>query len=53
MAPTEIRIASSAKNSMAGKTVKTFEFTMVVNEKGIHKLTVDSKNLKLEATCKG
>jgi len=47
----QIRIASSAKNSMAGKTVKTFEFTMVVNEKGIHKLTVDSKNLKLRATC--
>lgn len=53
MAPTEIRIASSAKNSMAGKTVKTFEFKMLVNEKGIHKLTVNSKNLKLEATCKG
>lgn len=51
MAPTEIRLVSSAKNSMAGKTVRAFEFTMVVNEKGICKLTVNSKNLKLEATC--
>ena len=53
MAPTEIRLASSAKNSMAGRTVRTFEFTVVINEKGIHKLTVNSKNLKLEATCTG
>ncbi len=51
MAPTEIRLASSAKNSMAGKTIRTFQFTLVVNEKGIHQLTVNSKNLKLEATC--
>ena len=51
LAPTEIRLASSAKNSMAGKTIRTFQFTLVVNEKGIHQLTVNSKNLKLEATC--
>jgi len=51
MAPSEIRLASSAKNSIAGKTLKTFEFTLLINEKGIHKLIVDSKNLKLEATC--
>ena len=51
MAPSEIRLASSAKNSIAGKTLKTFDFTLLINEKGIHKLTVDSKNLKLEATC--
>lgn len=53
MAPKEIRLASSAKNSMAGRTVRTFEFTVVINEKGIRKLTANSKNLKLEATCKG
>ena len=51
MAPSEIRLASSAKNSIAGKTLKTFDFTLLINEKGIHKLTVISKNLKLEATC--
>ena len=51
MAPSEIRLASSAKNSIAGKTLKTFDFTLLINEKGIHKLTVDSKNLKMEATC--
>ncbi len=51
LAPTEIRLASSAKNSMAGKTIRTFQFTIVVNEKGIHKLNANSKNLKLEATC--
>jgi len=53
MAPKEIRLASSAKNSVAGRTIRTFEFTVVINEKGIRKLTVNSKNLKLEATCKG
>ena len=51
MAPSEIRLASSAKNSIAGKTLKTFDFTLLINEKGIHKLTVDSKDLKMEATC--
>ena len=51
LAPSEIRLVSSAKNSMAGKTVRTFDFTLLVNKKGIHKLTVDSKNLKLVAIC--
>jgi urea transporter len=51
MAPSEIRLVSSAKNSMAGKTVRSLDFTLLINERGIHKLTVDSQNMKLEATC--
>jgi len=51
MAPSEIRLTSMAKNTIAGKTLRTFDFTILVNESGIHKLTVKSKGLQLEATC--
>jgi murein DD-endopeptidase MepM/ murein hydrolase activator NlpD len=51
MAPTEIRLISSAVNSLGGKAIGAFEFSLVINEKGIHKLTAHSKKLKLEATC--
>ncbi|MCK4751430.1 MAG: M23 family metallopeptidase, partial [Bacteroidales bacterium] len=51
MAPTEIRLVSSARNSIAGKKLGSFDFTLLLNEKGIHKLKVESKNLQLEATC--
>lgn len=51
MAPSEIRLISTARNSMAGRTLQAFDFTMLVNEKGIHKLTVAARGLQLEATC--
>jgi len=51
MSPTEIRLVSSAKNSIGGRSVKAIDFTLVVGEKGIRKLTVDSKKVKLEAVC--
>ena len=53
MAPSEIRLASSAVNSLAGKELKRYDFTLLLNEKGIQKLTVVSTNLQLEATCTG
>ncbi len=51
MAPSEIRLVSSARNSFAGKEIRSFNFTLVINQKGIHKLTVESLNLQVEAIC--
>ncbi len=51
MAPSEIRLVSSARNSFAGKVLRSFSFTLLIHQKGIHKLTVVSKNLQLEAVC--
>jgi len=51
MAPSEIRLASSAKNTMAGRTMQKFDFTMLVNEHGLHKFTAGAKGLQLEAIC--
>lgn len=51
MAPSEIRLASSAKNTMTGRTMQKFDFTILVNERGLHKLTVISKGIQLEAIC--
>ena len=51
MAPSEIRLVSSARNSVAGKALSSFSFTLLLNQQGIHKFTVASKNLQLEAIC--
>ena len=51
MAPSEIRLVSSARNSIAGKALSSFNFTLLLNQQGIHKLTVESKHLQLEAIC--
>jgi urea transporter len=51
MAPSEIRLTSSAVNKIGGKTLQQFEFSLLINAKGIHQLKVNSGNLKLEATC--
>ena len=45
MAPSEIRLVSSARNSIAGKTVQKFDFTILINEKGIRKLVAESVDL--------
>jgi hypothetical protein len=51
MAPSEIRLVSSARNSFAGRALRSYSFTLLINRKGIHQLTVESKNLQLEALC--
>jgi urea transporter/murein DD-endopeptidase MepM/ murein hydrolase activator NlpD len=51
MSPTEIRLNSSARNTLAGRILKEFKFSIQLNEKGIDRLTVESKNLHLEAVC--
>jgi len=51
MAPSEIKLISSARNSLAGKTLQKFDFTLHLHEKGIHRMVVSSKNLQLEAIC--
>jgi murein DD-endopeptidase MepM/ murein hydrolase activator NlpD len=51
MSPTEIRLVSNARNSLAGRTLKTFEFSLIIRESGLHKLTVHSNKLNLEAVC--
>ena len=51
MSPSEIRLVSSATNSLAGKALRRFDFSITVNDKGIHKLTVETEDLQLEATC--
>lgn len=51
MAPSEIRLLSSATNSIAGKEISKSSFTIVLNPMGIHKLTVEAKNLQVEAIC--
>lgn len=51
MAPSEIRLVSTARNSVAGRTVRKFDFTILINEKGLHKLVAESVDYKLEATC--
>jgi urea transporter len=53
MAPTEIRLHSSARNTLGGRTIRTIDFILRINEKGIHHFTVKSKDLQLEATCTG
>ena len=52
MSPSEIKLVSSARNSMAGRTLQKFNFTLHIDEKGIRQLVVDSRNLQLKATCK-
>jgi len=51
MSPSEIRLVSSARNFVAGHEMKSFDFTLLVNERGIHKFTVESDKIQLEATC--
>jgi hypothetical protein len=51
MSPSQIRLVSSARNSIGGKELRKFNFTLLINDKGIHQLTVASKNFQLEATC--
>ncbi|MEN8228437.1 MAG: urea transporter [Bacteroidota bacterium] len=51
MSPTEIRLESSATNRLAGKSLQKFDFSITVNEKGIHKITVETEALQLKATC--
>jgi len=51
MAPSEIKLISSAVNKIGGRTLQEFDFSLLINEKGIHQLKVDSGNLHLEATC--
>jgi urea transporter len=51
MSPTEIRLVSSATNRIGRRVVKRLDFTLLLDEKGIRKLTVDSKHLQLEALC--
>ncbi len=51
MAPSEIRLVSSARNSIGSKELRNYNFTLLIKEKGIYKLSVKSKNLKLEAIC--
>ncbi len=51
MSPTEIRLHSSAKNSIGRTTLRNLDCTLLVGEKGIQKLTVETKGLQLEAVC--
>lgn len=51
MAPSEIKLVSSATNTLAGKILRKFDFSLHINEKGIHQLLMDSGDLHLEATC--
>jgi urea transporter len=52
MAPSEIKLVSSARNSLAGRTLQKSDFTLLIDNYGIRKLVVDSPNLQLEALCK-
>lgn len=51
MAPSEIRLISSAKNTFAGRTLQKFDFTICINENGIQQLVVESKDLHIDAIC--
>lgn len=51
MAPSEIRLISSAVNRIGGKILQKLDFTLLITEKGIHQLKVESGNLHIEATC--
>jgi hypothetical protein len=51
MAPSEIRLSSSAVNKLGGKTLQEFHFSLLINEHGIHQLMVDSGKFHIEATC--
>jgi hypothetical protein len=52
MAPSEIKLVSSARNILAGRTLQSSGFTLHIDEKGIRHLVVDSPDLQLEALCK-
>jgi len=51
MAPSEIKLLSSARNTLAGKTLQKLDFTVHIDETGIRGLVVESPNIQLEATC--
>jgi urea transporter len=51
MSPTEIRLDSSARNSLGRKILKQLDFTLLLDEKGLKQLTVKSKGLDIEAVC--
>ncbi|MGM0474379.1 MAG: hypothetical protein ACQERV_09550, partial [Bacteroidota bacterium] len=51
MSPSEIRIRSAARNYLSGRLLKEFDFSMMIEEKGIRSFVVDSGKLHLEATC--
>jgi urea transporter len=51
MSPTEIRLVSSATNSIGSRILKKIDFTLLVDQNGIRKITAVSKNLQLEALC--
>jgi urea transporter len=51
MAPSEIRLISSARNLLAGKVLARFDFTLLINEQGIQRITASSRGLELEASC--
>ncbi len=53
VSPSEIRLVSRAGNSVLGRMIRQYDFTIDLNEKGIRKFTAETRGLKLEATCTG
>jgi hypothetical protein len=51
ISPTEIRLVSSASNRIENRLLKRINFTILVDQNGIRKITAVSKNLQLEAIC--
>jgi len=51
LSPNEIRLVSSATNRIGERVINHFDFTLLLDEKGIRKLTVDASHLQLEALC--
>lgn len=53
ISPSEIRLSSTARNSIGGKSLQKFDFSLLIDENGIRQLVVDSPNIQLEAKCIG
>ncbi len=51
MSPSEVRLVSSATNHLGGKLLKKLDFTLLISQEGICKLTVEGPALQIEATC--
>ncbi len=52
MSPSEIRLLSTAQNSLAGKILQKLDFTLIIQKKGIQKMVVRSKKIEMEVLCK-
>jgi hypothetical protein len=53
MSPSKITLMSSATNSVFGKTIRNYSFSIEINEQGIHQFEVNTGKKSFVTTCSG